>query len=220
MLESLTNSSERLLDPIERITEILFALIMVLTFTCSFSVAQVGREEVRTMLVGALGCNLAWGIIDGVFYLMGSFSAQGHKIMQWKTLRAAASPGDAHRILVDALPPLVVSVLTPVEIEGIQQKLNQLPGVPERPQLRKADWLGALGVFLLVFLSTFPVVFPFVFIHNGKLALRISNIVAIIMLFLVGFRFGQYAGQHPWRMGCSMVILGCVLVGATIFLGG
>lgn len=220
MLESLTNSSERLLDPIERITEILFALIMVLTFTCSFSVAQAGREEVRTMLVGALGCNLAWGIIDGVFYLMGSFSAQGHKIMQWKTLRAAASPGDAHRILVDALPPLVVSVLTPVEIEGIRQKLNQLPGVPERPQLRKADGLGALGVFLLVFLSTFPVVFPFVFIHNGKLALRISNIVAIIMLFLVGFRFGQYAGRHPWRMGCSMVILGCVLVGATIFLGG
>ncbi len=218
MLESLTNSSERLLDPIERITEILFALIMVLTFTCSFSVAQAGREEVRTMLVGALGCNLAWGIIDGVFYLMGSFSAQGHKIMQWKTLRAAASPGDAHRILVDALPPLVVSVLTPVEIEGIQQKLNQLPGVPERPQLRKADWLGALGVFLLVFLSTFPVVFPFVFIHNGKLALRISNIVAIIMLFLVGFRFGEDTGRHPWIMECSMVILGCDLVGATIFL--
>jgi len=36
------------------ITEILFALIMVLTFTCSFSVAGAGREQVRTMLIGAL----------------------------------------------------------------------------------------------------------------------------------------------------------------------
>src|SRR5437660_5533748 len=67
MIESLTNPSERLLDPMERISEVLFALIMVLTFTCSFSVADAGREQVRTMLLGALGCNLAWGIIDAVF---------------------------------------------------------------------------------------------------------------------------------------------------------
>jgi hypothetical protein len=220
MLTSLTNSSERLLDPMERISEILFALIMVLTFTCSFSVAHAGREEVRAMLVGALGCNLAWGIIDGVFYLMGSFSVQGHKIVQWKALRAAASPEDAHRIISDALPPLIASVLTPSEIEGVRQKLTQLTGIPEDPQLKKADWLGALGVFLLVFLSTLPVVFPFVFINNPKLALRLSNLVAIIMLFLIGFRFGQYADHHPWKMGISMVILGAVLVGTTISLGG
>ena len=54
------------LEPMERISEILFGLIMVLTYTCSFSVAGAGREEVRTMLVGALGCNLAWGVIDAV----------------------------------------------------------------------------------------------------------------------------------------------------------
>jgi hypothetical protein len=66
LLESLTNPHERALGPVERISEVLFALIMVLTFTCSFSVADAGREEVRTMLLGALGCNLAWGIIDAV----------------------------------------------------------------------------------------------------------------------------------------------------------
>jgi|SRR6185369_3638085 len=220
MLKNLTNSSERLLEPMERISEILFALIMVLTFTCSFSVAQAGREEVRTMLVGALGCNLAWGIIDGVFYLMGNFSTQGQKITQWKALRTATSPADAHRIISDSLPPLVASVLTSAEIEDVRQKLTQLRDVPVSPRLKKADWLGAFGVFLLVFLSTFPVVFPFLFINDAKLALRVSNIVAIAMLFLVGFRFGQYSGHHPWRMGISMVILGGVLVGITISLGG
>jgi hypothetical protein len=66
LLESLTNTHERTFDPVERISEVLFALIMVLTFTCSLSVADAGREEVRTMLLGALGCNLAWGIIDAV----------------------------------------------------------------------------------------------------------------------------------------------------------
>lgn len=220
MLGNLTNSSKRMLDPMERISEILFALIMVLTFTCSFSVAQAGREEVRTLLVGALGCNLAWGMIDGVFYLMGSFSMQGNKIMQWKALHAAPSPEGARRIIANALPPLVASILSPAEIEGIHQKLSRLPGVPKSPRLKKADWLGALAVFLLVFLSTFPVVLPFVFIHNAKLALRVSNLVAIAMLFLAGVRVAHYAGQHPWRMGFIMVVLGGVLVGVTIFLGG
>ena len=56
--------SKRVLEPIERVSEVLFGLIMVLTFTGSLSVAEAGREDVRTMLIGALGCNLAWGIID------------------------------------------------------------------------------------------------------------------------------------------------------------
>ena len=76
-----TKTSRRLLEPMERISEVLFGLIMVLTYTCSFSVAGAGREEVRTMLVGALGCNLAWGMIDAVFYLMNSFSVFGQGIL-------------------------------------------------------------------------------------------------------------------------------------------
>src|SRR6185312_1505654 len=94
------------LEPMERISEVLFGLIMVLTYTCSFSVAGAGREEVRTMLIGALGCNLAWGLIDAVFYLMGNFSVLGQ-----------ASPAEAHRIIADALPPLLVSVLSSADLE-------------------------------------------------------------------------------------------------------
>ena len=54
-------SSKRVLDPIDRVSEVLFGLIMVLTFTGSLSVAEAGRDDVRAMLIGALGCNLAWG---------------------------------------------------------------------------------------------------------------------------------------------------------------
>jgi VIT family len=220
MLENLTNPSERLLEPMERISEVLFGLIMVLTFTCSFSVAEAGREEVRAMLIGALGCNLAWGIIDGVFYLMGSFSAQGRGILQLKALRTFADPSDAHRMIAGALPPLVASVLSPAELEVMRQKLNQLPEPPARPRLSRDDWLGALGVFLLVFVSTLPAALPFIFIGHPRTALRTSNAIAVAMLFLVGYRFGHYAGHRPWRMGLAMVILGGAMVGITIFLGG
>lgn len=220
MLESLTNQSERLLEPMERISEVLFGLIMVLTFTCSFSVAAAGREEVRRMLIGALGCNLAWGIIDGVFYLMGNFSVQGRGILQLRAVRRFADPSEAHRVIACALPPLVASVLSPAELEVIRQKLNQLPVPPVRPHLSRDDGLGALYVFLIVFVYTLPVVLPFTVMNEPRLALRASNAIAVVMLFLVGYRFGHYAGHRPWRMGLTMVILGSAMVGITIFFGG
>ena len=64
---------KRPLEPVERISEIWFGLVMVLTFTCSIAVAEAGSEEVHTMLRAAVGCNLAWGIIDAFLYLLACF---------------------------------------------------------------------------------------------------------------------------------------------------
>ena len=91
---------------------------------------------------------------------------------------------------------------------------------PARPRLTKTDWLGALGIFLLSFLSTFPIVIPFLLIGDARFALRVSNAVAIAMLFLCGFFFGRYAGFQPAAMGVAMVAIGCALVGVAIALGG
>lgn len=53
------NRSPRLLDPVSRTTEVLFGLIMVLTFTATFNASEAGREDVRLMLIAAIGCSLA-----------------------------------------------------------------------------------------------------------------------------------------------------------------
>ena len=87
-------------------------------------------------------------------------------------------------------------------------RLKALPEPPDRALLRTHDWLGALGVFLLVFLSTFPVVIPFIFMKDVTLALRVSNAIAIVLLFLTGHSFGRSIGRHPVRTGIAMVVLG------------
>ena len=92
------------LDPVDRVSEVLFGLIMVLTFTGSLSVAEAGREDVRTMLVGALGCNLAWGVIDAVFYLMGCLAEKSHRLLMLRAVREATDPQRAQRLIADALP--------------------------------------------------------------------------------------------------------------------
>lgn len=220
LVGTLTNQHKPVLDPMDRISEVLFALIMVLTFTCSFSIAGAGREEVRELLIGALGCNLAWGLIDAGFYLMGSFSTAGQGILKLKALTQAATQSEAHRIIAAALPPVLARALSSEELEQMHKKLKRVSNLPVRPRLKKKDWLGALGIFLIVVLATLPVLVPFVVISNARPALRVSNGVAIVMLFLTGYAFGRHTGHRPARMGIAMVVLGGVMVAITISLGG
>ena len=220
MPELLRKSSRRVLDPYDRVSEVLFGLTMVLSFTGSLSVAEAGRDDVRTMLIGALGCNLAWGIIDGVLYLMGCLAERARNLAMLRSVRQAADPLTAGRIIIETLPAPVASVLEPAELESLRERLRQLPEPSGRARLRREDWRGAVAVFLLVFLSTFPVVIPFLFMENVRPALRLSNAVAIAMLFVCGWAFGRIVGRRPWVMGISMVALGGLLVGLTMALGG
>ena len=77
MAGEIVTTRKRILEPVERLSEILFGLIMALTFTGSLSVATAERADVRELLVGAIGCNVAWGLIDGIMYLMGCLNDRG-----------------------------------------------------------------------------------------------------------------------------------------------
>ncbi len=210
----------RVLEPHERVAEVLFGLIMVLTFTGSLSIAESGRDDVRAMLIGALGCNLAWGIIDGVLYLMGSLAEKGRNLTTYRAVRNAHVPQQAQELIADALPPLIASVLQPAELAAMHQRLKQLPEPPQRARLGRTDFLGALGVFLIVFLSTFPVALPFMFLQSASTAMRVSNAVAVAMLLGAGLLYGRSIGRSPWLFGFFMVVLGGVLVALTMALGG
>ena len=215
-----TKTSRRPLGPVDRISEVWFGLVMVLTFTCSLSVTKAGQEEVRTMLVGAIGCNLAWGLIDGFMYVLGRFVERSRGISALRALRAAKNSIEAQQIIAAAMPPLLASVVSPSELEALQQRMNRMTDIPAHPKLSREDWLGGLGVLLAVFLSTFPVVIPFLLTADARVALRISNGIAIVMLFMTGYAFGRYAGYRPWRMGFGMATVGSVLVAIAIVLGG
>lgn len=215
-----SESRQRLLSPIERASEVWFGLIMVLTLTCSLSVANAGRADVRQMLIEALGCNLAWGIIDGFMYLAAAFSEHGQAIAVRRELRAANTDKELKDIFKRVLPARLSGVLTTEERACLTERINRLPNPPASPQLTRDDWLGALGVFLLVVVSTLPVVLPFIFFTEPVLALRISNGIAIALLFVTGYKFGQFSGYRPWRMGVVVTIFAGVLVAVTIRLGG
>src|SRR4051794_19421418 len=163
---------------------------MVLTFTGSLSVAEAQRDDVRTMLIGALGCNFAWGIIDGVLYLMGCLADRGKNLRTYHAVRQTSDPQRARALVAEALPPILASIMEPGELETIHRRVLALPDAPARARLTRQDWLGAVGVFLIVFLTTFPVAIPFLIMSHAHAALRVSNAIAVAMLFISGYAFG------------------------------
>ena len=211
---------KRVLEPVERISEVLFGVIIVLTFTCSFGFTRPDRSGVHDMLIGAIGCSVAWGLIDAVFYILGCLSERGHNLLLLRRVRATPDPEEAKEIIAGALPPLLAENMNAEEFESLRLKLKQLPEPPIRPPIIKHDLQGALAVFLLAFGSILPVILPFTFMTDAKLALRVSNGIAIVLLFLAGYGLGRYAAPHPWRVGVAMVLLGVAMVGLAIALGG
>lgn len=208
------------LSPAERVSEILFGLIMTLSITGTMSVAAGGGEDVGVMLWGVLGCNIAWGVIDGILYLIGSAYERGRGFQLYTFVRTSGPPKEARDAIAESMPPVVAEVLQPEELEGLRNRLAALPDRPRPPIIRGEDVRGAIGVFMLVVLSALPVIVPFLLIMDPLPALRVSNAVAVGMLFLCGYTLGKHAGIPKVRTGLVMVALGVVLVGMTIALGG
>ena len=212
--------SRRILDPSERAAEILFGVIMTMTFTGTLSIADAGRDDVRVMLVGALGCNLAWGLIDGVIYLMGCRAERAGALRLFRAVRDAGG-GEARRQAVAAsLPPLMAGLMAPEELDRLGERVAAMPEPAGQGRLARRDWLGALAVCLLVVATTFPLALPFLLMEQVGPAMRASNAIALAMLFLTGVVHARGIGRPPLRMGLGMAALGVVLVALTIALGG
>lgn len=207
------------LSPVDRVSGIVFGLIMALTFTGTLSVATADRDEVRSMLIAALGCNTAWGLVDAVMYLLAVVAERGRNLAIMKEVRSQANPDRARALILDALPPVIASTMETTDVDVIRHRLERLP-VPPSAGLTVGDFRGALGVFLLVFLATLPVALPFAFIDSAHRALRVSNGIALLMLFAGGYYLGRHGGRHPWWSGLALLAIGAGLVLATIALGG
>jgi len=208
------------LDPVDRLSEVIFGLIMAMTFTGSVHAATAGRAEIHTMLFEAIGCNIAWGIVDATMFLLTGLVGRDHSAKVLRKLASTAGSPEARRILLGELPDAVGGAASPDELDRLGRWLVSKVQPTARVQVRLADLRGALGVFLLVSLSTFPLVVPFLVLSETVLAVRASHAIAVAGLFACGASLARYSGQRPLAMGGAMAGIGLVLVAVTIALGG
>ena len=213
----------RYLDPASRLGEILFGLIMVLTITLTAGfVIDEGRKGVRELLLAALGCNIAWGFIDAVMYLMSCVTVRSEKAKLITAVQSAPDTATALTLVQDGVEPELQSMLNPADAEGFNRTIMQhlYRARPIRSTLSRDDFYGALACFILVFFSCLPAALPFFILSNPGIALRISNFLLIALLFVVGRMWARYVGISPLLSGSIMVLVGLALVGVAILLGG
>lgn len=214
----------RHLDPATRMGELLFGLIMTLTFTlgAGLVIDEEGREGVRAMLIAILGCNLAWGVIDGVLYVMSELFERGRLRRVGRNVRHSASDVEAESVVAGEFDPLLANVTDESTRRQLYRTVagNLRAAEPGANRVTREDLMGGLAAGWVVFACSFPAVLPFLFLDDLHLALRISNAILIVLLFVVGYRTAQHTVARPWMAGAAVALLGVGLVLLAIRLGG
>jgi VIT1/CCC1 family predicted Fe2+/Mn2+ transporter len=211
------------LEPAERLSEVLFGLIMVISIISTVDlILPKGGDIVGDLLKATIGCNTAWGIVDGVFYILNNVMQRSQRLKIIQKVRQSKNPEEALSMIAIRLDtminPLVDSSERDQFYKAIYKKISQAP--LETGRFLKEDLMGAVASFFLVFLSTFPVAIPFLVIPDPRLALKISYMISLILLFIVGYRWGHFAMVKPIRPALGMVLIGVILILITIALGG
>ncbi|WP_281705198.1 VIT1/CCC1 transporter family protein [Aeromonas taiwanensis] len=161
-------------------------------------------------------------MIDAIVYLITTLTERARALRLLQQLNQL-QPGDDRGVaaLRDALPGPLAAICRDDELGDWQARLRLRPELSQGPIFRWNDLLNSLGVFLMVFLSTFPVLLPFMFMQDPVPALRLSHAIALLMLLLIGRGLARYAGSpRPLLIGVLFAVAGVAIVLATIALGG
>lgn len=224
MLRSLSMSFvQKYLEPGESLAEVLFGLIMTLTFTLGAGLlVQDGADAMREMLIATVGCNVAWGIIDGTLYIGGQIFERGRLARIGQQIRAAPDQQAAVVYLAREFDELLGVATEAAERDALYRRMaDHVRASPPKPvTVTRDDFFGAIASFWLVFFASLPAALPFLVFDDATVALRVSNLVLIGLLFVTGYRWAGYTALSPWRTGLALTVTGIVLVGLAIVLGG
>jgi len=213
----------RYLDPSETLLEILFGLIMALTITIGARLLSERADIVGVELaVALLGCNVAWGVIDGAFYVLGTIFNRNRRVQFAKRLQAAANQTEALAAVKDEFdleeePPMRDEDKAHLHSSLLQ--LFQNVGT-ERARLRPDDWIAAALIAILVSATAIPGLILLLLMQDGFVALRLANALQVGLLFAAGYWWAHYSGGNRWWTGLAIALLGTVLVLLAVPLGG
>jgi VIT1/CCC1 family predicted Fe2+/Mn2+ transporter len=209
------------LEPAEILAEALFGLIMVLTVTLGARLAMGEEGGARELLIAAIGCNLAWGIIDGALFVMNGMFTRGRNARIHTELKRSGESG-AIAIIARELNPRLAEVTTDDERARLYGGMLAIAArTPvQRTRIERDDLYGGIACAVLVIVTAMPPVLPFMLIDDPVRALRVSNFMLVAMLFGVGYFWAVQTNANRIGSGLAMMFTGLTLVLAAMALGG
>jgi hypothetical protein len=214
---------DRYLDPSESLLEILFGLIMALTMTAGARLVTDPATLNAGELIAALaGCNVAWGFIDSVFYLVGSMFNRNRRLVLVRRLQATRDEGEAIALIQDEFglqrEPRMRDEDRAVFYRSMLEMLRHAD--TRRASLTAGEFAAAAIIFVLVSLTAVPGLIPLAVMSDLGMALRLANGLQVVLLFYVGYKWSHYSGSNPWCGAAMIGVMGIVLVLISVALGG
>jgi len=214
---------ERYLDPSETLLEVLFGLIMALTITVGARLLSERADIVGVELALALlGCNVAWGVIDGALYLLGTHFNRNRRVQFVKRLQAASTEEEAMAAVRDEFDFADEPSMRPQDEARLHRSLLDLfrHAGTGRARLQANDWVAAALIVMLVSMTAIPGLIPLLVLQDGFTALRVANALQVGLLFFTGYWWAHYSGGNRWLTGLAIALLGTALVLLAVPLGG
>jgi hypothetical protein len=210
------------LSPQDRLAEAICGIVMVLSVT-AYTRAEMEEPSSAAFLVAILGCNAAWGLVDGATYVFGSIQARGRRLLVHRALHAPGTPAEVERKAREAIGEAFEGLLPKGErrdraVEMVIEAARSIP--PGRPRVMKEDLLAGLACFCLMFVGTLPMAVPYVFFRHLDRAILASQGIAVVLMFLIGRQWGATSGFRPIRSGLLFTAIGVALSSLTQFMGG
>jgi hypothetical protein len=221
----------RLLDPIDLLSEAVFSILIVLTFTLAFRILKFDSDPGplvtgslgNELFIAALGATVAWGLIDGIMYALVSVLERTERHRLLRQIEAAVTKEEAVAVVAEELDYILEPVTGKAQRQALYQDvLEHLQvGEPQPVGVEREDIAGALGSVLVAVVAVLPSLLPFVLLpQNSELAVRISNAISFLVLFGIGFSWGRHTGTNPWKTGLVLAGVALVMVLIAIPLGG
>jgi hypothetical protein len=214
---------DRYLDPSESLLEILFGLIMALTMTAGARLlSNPGDIEPLELAVALVGCNIAWGVIDGVFYLLGSRYNRNRRVEFVRRLQRTSDERQAIALIRDEFGLQDEPETRPQDKETFYRSVLEMlrHAGTARAHFRPDDYVAAGIIVALVSATAAPGLIPLLVMDDNSLALRTANALQVILLFAIGYRWAHYSGASPWRSALVIGLMGIALVLVAVALGG
>jgi hypothetical protein len=204
-------------------SEPMFGVIMVVCFT-SILRAHPNLAEIimGRVLLAALFCCIAWGLVDGIFYAWEAHYELDKKKKLLALVQAPNDPKKAREVVEDHLGDTIVSLMDEKDKEQIYQIVEKsISGVDLGRVGIKEDIVTILIAFGLVVGSSIIVMIPFLLFSPVMTALKISNVTGIFLLFFMGYwREEDKRIAKKLITGGFTALVALIVTIVTIILGG
>jgi hypothetical protein len=212
-------------------SEPVFGIVMTLCFLAIlrnhvlYAYPALLLQAARYVVTAAITCCIAWGIVDGIFYVW-----ENHHLAARKNIAANYARGQKRdvslKMVEEDLQDTYIDLLSEDEKKNIYENvITNLSKMASKEKVPIKD--DIITIFLDLSLNLGAclfIIFPLVLLHNVLGIAQLVNlavVIAIVLMFIIGVWTETRKGLLiKARKGTIYAVLGIIITLLTYFLGG